>query len=194
VITATATRSALDALSARYAADADLEVARGRATHLVPGEGSLRPRVVLVGEAPGGDEDRIGRPFVGRAGRFLDSLLAEHGIVRHETCWTTNVVKYWPGPGNPDPGPWELYVSLPYLLEEIELLDPPLIATLGRISGKALCRELPPITRCHGQARVYGATQVHLPMLHPAYGLRPGNREAFEHDVAALASLLRRDP
>lgn len=183
------TQASLLSLYGRYAADETLGRARARATQMVPGEGTMAPLVLFVGEAPGEDEDKQGRPFVGRSGQYLDEVLAKYGIDRLARCYTTNLVKYWPGPGNPDPGPYERYVSLPYLEQEIELLRPPVIATLGRISGKELWPSMPPILRCHGDPREYGEGQVHLPMLHPSYALR-GNHEPFAHDVAVLAEMI----
>lgn len=182
-------RGSLAALAAHYDADPDLARARSRATRLVPGVGSPRPLVVLVGEAPGEQEDRVGQPFVGRSGALLDALLAEHGIDRLGRCYTTNLVKYRP-PGNADPGPWEIEVSLSYLRREIAILCPPLVATLGRVSTRALWPTMPRITECHGRPRPLWDGVTHLPMLHPAFGLRPGNREAFAADVATLAGFV----
>lgn len=178
-------------LGDRYQADPRLAKAREQAARYVGGVGSYSPLVVLVGEAPGEDEDADGRPFVGRSGKLLDSLLAEHGVSRLEACWTTNVVRYRP-PRNADPARVHLEASLPYLRAEISTLHPAVVATLGRISTRAVWPQMPPISRCHGAVRLLWADKLHLPMLHPSYALRgDANLAQFRQDVAALAALIQ---
>jgi len=99
----------------------------------VPGEGNPDARIVLVGEAPGANEDRLGRPFVGAAGKFLDTLLGEAGL-RREDVFITNVLKSRP-PGNRDPKPEEVAACIPYLFRQIELINP-----RSRFSGEAPVR------------------------------------------------------
>jgi uracil-DNA glycosylase family 4 len=178
-------------LGERYQADPRLADARGRATRYVGGVGSYEPLVVFVGEAPGGTEDAVGQPFVGRSGKLLDRLLAEHGISRLEDCWTTNIVRYRP-PGDADPRRPHLDTSLPYLRAEIAALHPDVVATLGRISTRALWPQMPAIYRCHGVARPLWSDKLLLPMLHPSYALRlEANLAQFRADVASLAALIQ---
>ena len=101
-------------------------------TKSVPGEGPADARIMLIGEAPGWNEDQQGRPFVGAAGRFLEELLASAGMARDEV-FITNVVKSRP-PGNRDPLPDEIAACAPFLERQIEVIDPDVIVTLGRFS------------------------------------------------------------
>jgi uracil-DNA glycosylase family 4 len=179
------------AIARRYQADPDLDRLRARATQYVGGVGSLYPLVMFVGEAPGADEDREGKPFVGRSGQYLDRALAKRGIDRLRRCWTTNVVRYRPLK-NADPGQFELAVSTPYLISEIATLEPPLVVTLGRFSMGALWSTAGRITEVHGEPREFWQGRVHLPVVHPSFAVRSReNTEMFEHDMTVLADLLR---
>src|SRR5690606_38908114 len=100
------------------------------ATQLVFGEGNPDADIVFIGEAPGKKEDETGKPFVGAAGRFLDEMLESIGLSRQD-IYITNIVKYRP-PGNRDPLPSEKQEFLPYLAEQIKVIEPKLIVTLGR--------------------------------------------------------------
>ncbi len=156
-------------------------------TRAVPGEGPPHPRVMLIGEAPGFYEDRSGRPFVGAAGKFLNALLARAGLSR-EDVFITNIVKCRP-PGNRDPLPAEVEACKPYLEEQIRLLDPRVIVTLGRF---AMAYFLPQarISRVHGQPFQVGERWV-VPMYHPAAGLyREALRPVIEADFDRLRSFL----
>jgi DNA polymerase len=106
-------------------------------TQAVPGEGAENPLVLVVGEGPGYDEDRTGRPFVGPAGRLLDRMLASIGLRREENCFIANVVKCRP-PGNRDPEPAELFSCASYLDRQIRCLKPRAILCVGRISANSL--------------------------------------------------------
>ncbi len=101
-------------------------------THAVPGEGHQHPRIVFVGEGPGAEEDRLGRPFVGRSGRFLDGMIESIGLHRGD-LFITNVVKCRP-PENRDPRPDEIAACRGFLERQIELLAPQVVGTLGRFS------------------------------------------------------------
>jgi uracil-DNA glycosylase family 4 len=158
-----------------------------QATHLVPGEGSATARVVFVGEAPGASEDRTGRPFVGRAGKLLDELLAEAGLAR-EDVFITNVVKARP-PGNRDPRADEVAHHLPWLHAQLEVIRPQLVVPLGR---HALGRFVDgvKITDAHGRV-VQGDGPDVFPMFHPAAALRNrGLRETLFTDARALRQAL----
>ena len=143
------------------------ELHKGR-TRAVPGEGPLNASIMFIGEAPGRNEDQQGRPFVGQAGRLLEELLAEIGLTRHDV-WIGNVVKCRP-PENRDPRPEEIAACAGYLERQIALLDPRVIATLGRFSMEKFFPGAK-ITRVHGQARREGRS-VLIPLYHPAYVLR----------------------
>jgi DNA polymerase len=143
--------------------------------------------VVIVGEAPGKSEDEQGRPFVGRAGKLLDELLAEAGLERGDV-YITNVVKARP-PGNRDPKPAEVAHWMPYLERQLELIGPKLIVPLGR---HALDHFAPgnKITQVHGTVMDAGG-QALFPMFHPAAALRGrGLREALFEDARRLAGVV----
>ncbi len=154
----------------------------------MPGEGHQHPRIVFVGEGPGAEEDRLGRPFVGRSGRFLDGMIESIGLHRGD-LFITNVVKCRP-PENRDPRPDEIAACRGFLERQIELLAPQVVGTLGRFS---MARWFPGerITRIHGQVREIGPGQVAMAMYHPAAALRnPLWREAFAADMQKLPGLL----
>jgi uracil-DNA glycosylase len=160
-----------------------------QATNIVPGEGDHSPDVLLVGEAPGASEDKQGRPFVGRAGKLLDTLLAEAGLARAD-IFITNVVKARP-PGNRDPRADEVAHYLPWLEQQLALLQPRLIIPLGR---HALAHFAPgrKISEVHGDLLVAGDRQL-VPWLHPAAALhRQDLRDTLLQDARALPGVLKR--
>ena len=134
------------------------------ATQLVMGEGSLRAKYLFVGEAPGKNEDKSGRPFVGAAGKKLEHFLSSVGL-RREDVYITNIVKYRP-PKNRDPLPEEKQEFLPYLKREIALVNPNVIVPLGR---HAMNQFLPDavISEAHGQVFKFDKYKV-FPLYHPA--------------------------
>jgi uracil-DNA glycosylase len=162
-------------------------------TQAVPGEGHPETEVVFVGEGPGFNEDQQGRPFVGAAGGLLNELLKSVGWSRQEV-FITNVVKCRP-PGNRDPEPDEIAACRPYLHRQLELLDPAVLVTLGRISTGSL---LPGarISSSHGTMRPLepetGAPDaLAYPMYHPAAAFRqPALRETLQADIAGLPDAL----
>jgi len=137
-------------------------------TNFVPGEGSETAEVMLVGEAPGASEDKQGRPFVGRAGKLLDLLLAEAGLER-AAVFITNVVKARP-PGNRDPKPAEIAHHMPWLEAQLALIQPRLVVPLGR---HALQHFAPgaKITQVRGTLLLERGRAL-FPLLHPAAALR----------------------
>ena len=158
-----------------------------QATNLVPGEGSATAAVMLVGEAPGAREDETGRPFVGAAGRLLDDLLAEAGLVRADV-FITNVVKARP-PGNRDPKADEVAHHRPWLDAQLDAIRPKLLVPLGR---HALARFAPDvkISAAHGQVIERDGLTL-FPMYHPAAALRnPRLRDTLEADARALRAAL----
>jgi DNA polymerase len=131
------------------------------ASRMVPGEGNPDAAVVFVGEAPGATEDALGRPFVGRAGKLLDELLAEAGLVRSDV-WITNVVKARP-PSNRDPKAAEIAHWMPWLARELELIRPKLVVPLGRHALKHFAPDAK-IAEVHGRL-LDGSL---FPLYHPA--------------------------
>lgn len=164
-------------------------LATGR-TQAVPGEGNPHAVVLFVGEGPGFEEDRQGRPFVGRSGRYLDEQLAQAGIRRDEV-FITNVVKCRP-PDNRDPLPAELDACAHFLTRQVELINPRIIVTLGRFSMRRWFGD-GAITKLHGQIRNIGRGRVALAMFHPAAALRnPAWHSEFVRDMAKLPPLIER--
>ena len=144
---------------------------------------------MLVGEAPGANEDRLGRPFVGAAGRFLDTLLAEAGL-RREDVFITNVLKSRP-PGNRDPRAHEVAHSWPWLEAQLAVIEPELVVPLGR---HALARFDPAakIADVHGRPHHAGERDL-FPLYHPAAALHCGKlRSALLDDARALGAWLSR--
>lgn len=134
------------------------------ATQIVMGEGSLDAKIVFVGEAPGKNEDISGTPFVGRAGKILDENLKTIGLERKDV-FITNIVKYRP-PNNRDPKPQEIDDFMPYLIREIELINPVLIAPLGRHAASVFISDLV-ISRDHGKVFNWKGRSI-VPLYHPA--------------------------
>jgi len=162
---------------------------KATATQLVFADGDPRASVMLVGEAPGGDEDRIGLPFVGRAGQLLDRMLASIGLDRTKV-YIANVVP-WRPPGNRTPTPQETAVCLPFIARQIALADPRLLVCLGGSATQTLLGGKEAITRSRGAWREYisesGRAIPALPMFHPAYLLRqPGAKRWAWMDLRKL--------
>jgi len=169
--------------------------------NLVFGDGAPDADLMLVGEAPGADEDAAGEPFVGRAGQLLDQILLSVGLDRHQ-LWITNIVKFRP-PGNRNPTPAELEASEPVLLEEIRLVNPQIIAPLGNVPTQYLLGTREGITKLHGTWAEWQGIRV-MPLYHPAYLLRNPSRtqgspkwqmwQAMQELSAALAELGPKNP
>jgi len=158
------------------------------ATNLVPGEGNPDAAVVIVGEAPGANEDKQGRPFVGQAGRSLDALLAEAGLER-EDVFITNVVKGRP-PGNRDPKADEVAHSWPWLEAQLAVIEPELVVPLGRHALRRFAPELK-IGEVHGTATEAGGRRL-FPLYHPAAALHNRSLHAtLVEDAGRLGEHLR---
>jgi DNA polymerase len=148
-------------------------LANGR-TQVVFGEGDPHAGLLVVGEGPGREEDRLGRPFVGRSGHLLDRLLAEEAGLRRAEVYITNVVKCRP-PDNRDPKPAEIASCRPYLDAQIDLIGPRVVLTLGNFSTKLLLATTDGIRKLRGRAYPFGeAGAVLVPTFHPAAALRGG--------------------
>ena len=182
----------LTALQAALAAFEHCELKRG-ARNLVFADGNPTARVMIIGEAPGRDEDQQGKPFVGRAGQLLDKMLAaidmdRHSENRENAVYITNVLP-WRPPQNRDPKPEEIAMLVPFLQRHVDLRNPDLIVLMGNSSCQAGLGKRG-ITRLRGQwAQAYGKPA--LPMFHPAYLLRNpmAKREAWA-DLLDLKSRL----
>ena len=176
----------LDEIAAEIRVCTRCELHRTR-TNSVPGEGPADARIMLIGEAPGWNEDQQGRPFIGAAGKFLEELLAAAGLKRSDV-FITNVVKSRP-PGNRDPLPDEIAACAPFLQRQIDTIDPDVIVTLGRFS---MAKWFPGerISRIHGQPRKEGKRLI-VPMYHPAAALHQQTLKAtILEDFAKLPRIL----
>jgi len=161
------------------------------ATSTVFADGNPKARVMLVGEAPGEDEDRQGRPFVGVSGRLLDRMLAAVGLDR-TNVYITNILP-WRPPGNRSPTQAEIAACMPFMERHVELIAPAVLVPLGGTAAKALLNRAEGITRLRGRWFDYpaGPRVPVLPMLHPAYLLRnpAAKREAWR-DMLTLRQKL----
>ena len=157
---------------------------RETATNLVFADGVPESGLMLIGEAPGGDEDRLGRPFVGVSGQLLDRMLASVGLSRERDFYITNILPFRP-PGNRTPTDAEIALFLPFILRHIALAKPRRLLLLGGVAAKALLRSREGITRLRGRwLEVTLEEETPLPALatlHPAYLLRTpsAKREAW---------------
>ena len=165
-------------------------------TQAVFGMGNADADLMFVGEAPGAEEDRQGKPFVGRAGKLLDQLLAEVGMDRMRDTFVANVLKSRP-PGNRDPQPDEIEACRPYLETQIQLIQPLVICTLGNFATKLLTGSQVGITRQCGrpQQREFGDLKVTVyPLFHPAAALRtPQVLERLRECFSAIPQLVERE-
>ena len=146
---------------------------------MVFGEGDPRAAVLFVGEGPGAEEDRTGRPFVGQAGRLLDQMIFAMGFERHEV-YIANVVKCRP-PGNRDPKDDEVAACAAYLDRQIELIQPTVIVALGKPASRRLTGTNKPMGALRGRWSSYRGIPL-MPVFHPAYLLRQPKlkREAWD--------------
>ena len=164
----------------------------------VIGEGSHDANVVFIGEAPGQNEAKTGRPFVGRSGKFLDELLAFAEIPR-DSVYITNIVKDRP-PKNRDPLPNEIELYAPFLDRQLEIIKPKVIATLGRFSMQyimeryGLDKEVDVISKLHGRVfetnMPYGKVKI-VPLYHPAVAIyNQASKETLKEDFKVLKTLI----
>jgi uracil-DNA glycosylase family 4 len=165
-------------------------------TQVVFGAGNADADLMFIGEAPGADEDRLGLPFVGRAGKLLDQLLGEIGLERTDV-FIANTLKCRP-PSNRDPYPNEIESCSGYLRRQVELIQPKVICTLGNFSTKLLRADPTGISRLHGrdEVRTIGTRAIRLlPLYHPAAALyTPSNLQTLRDDFARIPELLALDP
>lgn len=161
------------------------------ATQLVFGDGNPEAEVVFIGEAPGKKEDEQGLPFIGAAGKFLNEMLATIGLKR-EDIYITNIVKYRP-PNNRDPLPEEKKAFWPYLVRQLDVIQPKLVVTLGRHSMEYFLPSQK-ISQVHGEPKriVFGERkQVVMPLYHPAAALYNGGlRQTLLDDFARIPAII----
>ena len=165
-------------------------------TNIVFGEGTANAKVMFIGEGPGADEDKTGRPFVGRAGQLLNKILQGVGWQR-EDVYITNIVKCRP-PGNRDPKEDEMFLCERYLLAQIEAISPLVIATLGNVPKKYFLGDIGGITRVRGKLYKWEAGGIDIfPMYHPSYLLRNEARHEGSpkwqtwQDIKALEQIVK---
>ncbi|MFZ1249577.1 MAG: uracil-DNA glycosylase [Candidatus Saccharimonadales bacterium] len=203
-----ANQKKLDELKSRIEASSTTPDLKAQATQLVFGDGNPNAEVLFIGEAPGKQEDLQGKPFVGASGKFLDEMLASIGMKR-EDVYITNIVKYRP-PNNRDPLPEEKKAFMPYLQEQLEIIQPKIVVTLGRHSGGIFLPELR-ISQDHGKPKRVrvkryelrdkseqtesGGTMelVIVPLYHPAAALYNGGmRTTLLEDFALIPAILEK--
>ena len=187
---------ALEELQAKIITDEICPELAAQATQLVMGDGDPDADIVFIGEAPGRKEDEQGLPFVGAAGKFLNEMLAEAGMERSDV-YITNIVKYRP-PNNRDPLPEEKAAFLPYLLRQLEIINPKVVITLGRHSMEYFLPNAK-ISQAHGQAVrkkvLYHDKTEHewlfIPLYHPAAALYNGSmRQVLIDDFLSATKLV----
>ncbi len=179
------------ALRAEVAACTRCPLHRSR-TQSVFGVGDVRAQWLVIGEAPGAEEDRRGEPFVGRAGQLLDSMLRGIGLARGDNVYIANILKSRP-PGNRDPRPEEVASCLPYLKRQIELIRPVLILAVGRIAAQNLLGVTTALGALRGRRHHFG--ELNTPVVvtyHPAYLLRtPADKRKAWEDLKFARSVFR---
>jgi DNA polymerase len=160
------------------------------ATNTVFADGVPGSRILFIGEAPGRDEDLAGLPFVGRAGKLLDKMLASIGLDRKKNTYITNVLN-WRPPNNRDPSPEEAAVCIPFLRRHIELVNPELMVLIGAVSARHVMGKSEGIMRLRGNWLEYYVNSRMvpvMPILHPAYLLRrPVDKKLAWRDLQAIA-------
>ena len=156
--------------------------------NLVFGEGSPTAKLVFVGEAPGEEEDKQGRPFVGRAGQLLTKIINAMGLAREEV-YICNILKCRP-PGNRNPKEDEIATCEPFLVQQLEAINPEIICALGTFAAKTLLRTESPISAIRGKFHDYHGRKL-MPTYHPAYLLRnPDAKKLVWEDVQKIMKIL----
>ena len=175
-------------LKAKVAGCTDCKLRPG-CTQTVFGVGDEKAQWMLVGEAPGSEEDRLGEPFVGQAGKLLDNMLASISLARGKNVYIANVLKCRP-PGNRNPEPDEVAACSPHLLRQIELIKPKLILAMGRFAAQALLGTDATIASLRGKVHEYAGVPL-IVTYHPAYLLRtlPDKAKAWADLVFAAKTI-----
>ncbi|WP_420402904.1 uracil-DNA glycosylase [Nisaea sp.] len=166
------------------------------ATNLVFGEGVTQPDVMFIGEAPGADEDRQGRPFVGASGRLLDRMMQSIGLDRTENAYITNILP-WRPPGNREPTPAEIATCLPFIRRHIALVRPRVLVPVGGTSAKTLLDQRQGIMRLRGRQFDYVGPDLDgsipaIPLFHPAFLLRSSGQKALAwRDLLTIKQIIQ---
>ena len=160
------------------------------ATHLVFSEGNYDSKIMIIGEAPGAEEDRIGKPFVGQAGKLLDEMLKLISLNRSKNVYLTNIV-FWRPPGNRTPSSEEVKICLPFVHKHIDIVDPKLIIVLGNVASKAIIDNTDGITKLRTREHSYiNKRNEKIPvnaLFHPAYLLRnPSEKKKTWDDLKKI--------
>jgi DNA polymerase len=188
-------REAMVALYKQLGPDHECPLKSGR-TNVVFGMGNADADLMFVGEAPGFHEDQQGKPFVGRAGQLLDELLAGIGMTRKDDAFIANVLKCRP-PGNRDPQPEEIDECTPWLMRQVQLIEPRVISTLGNFATKLITQSNVGITKCCGvpqEREVAGVPVTVYPLFHPAAALRtPAVLQRLREDFARIPELMAKE-
>src|SRR3954454_12330870 len=188
-------RESLVALYKELGPDHECPLKAGR-TNVVFGMGNSDADLMFVGEAPGFHEDQQGKPFVGRAGQLLDELLAGIGMTRERDAFIANVLKCRP-PGNRDPQPEEIEECTPWLMRQIELIQPRVICTLGNFATKLITQSPVGITKCCGRPQdreIAGLAVTVYPLFHPAAALRtPAVLQRLRDDFSRIPELIEKE-
>lgn len=165
------------------------DLARTR-TQVVFGDGDPHADLLLVGEGPGAEEDRLGVPFVGRSGQLLTRLVEEEVGLSRDRCYTTNTVKCRP-PGNRDPRPQEAAACAPWLEGQLDLIAPRVVVTFGNVATRRLLGTKEGITTLRGRTHPWRGVDL-VPTFHPAAALRGGPTvvAAMREDLAVVRNLL----
>jgi DNA polymerase len=168
-----------------------LEIAK-TCTQPVIGRGNPKAKILFIGEAPGAKEDLEGKPFIGRSGKLLDTLI-ENAKINPEDIYITNIVKFRP-PENRDPTAEEKEKCLPFLIREIEVIKPEIIATLGRHSLNFFYPKVK-ISEVHGtkmtKSETWRKDQIYFPLYHPAVALyNPNKKKELQQDINKLSNLI----
>lgn len=143
-------------------------------SNYVPGEGNISPEIIFIGEGPGETEDKFGRPFIGKAGQLLEKIIEKMGYSR-ETVFIGNIVKCRP-PNNRDPQKDEVEACMPFLEDQLKILDPKVIVCLGKVAMNSLLNTNYPISKVRGQQFNFMEIPV-IPTYHPAFILHKKDRE-----------------
>jgi DNA polymerase len=187
VISGEAQEMTFDALKQKVLGCRECELSKTR-TNVVFGEGNMHAKLMFVGEAPGRDEDREGRPFVGRAGQLLTKIIEAMGL-RREDVFIGNVLKCRP-PENRNPMPSEIVKCSPYLLAQIKSIKPEVICALGKFAAQTLLNTETPISKLRGVFHDFHGVRL-MPTYHPAYLLRnPQDKKFVWEDMKLVAKEL----
>lgn len=168
---------------------------KNTAKHTVFGEGVATPDVMFIGEAPGADEDQLGRPFVGLSGKLLDKVMNAGGFSREQNAYISNIIP-WRPPGNRSPSLTEIALCLPFIKKHIEIISPKVLVLVGGVATSALLERQTPISQIRGVWQTYttsdGKTIPTLPIFHPAFLLRtPAQKKAVWRDILLIKEKLK---